>query len=108
VFISAEDQARIGLLVARRGAWGERQVLPSAWIDAIRVPCPLNPVYGLMWWLNTGRGHKPSAPADSIFAVGAGGNITWIDPTHDIVAVLRWIDPAALDPWIGRVLGALA
>jgi CubicO group peptidase (beta-lactamase class C family) len=107
VFIHAEDQARIGLLMARRGVWGGRRVLPSAWVKETIAPCALNPAYGLMWWLNTGRGHKPSAPADSFFAIGAGGNITWIDPAHDIVAVLRWIDPAALDAWIARVLGAL-
>jgi CubicO group peptidase (beta-lactamase class C family) len=106
VFIHAEDQARLGLLMLRRGAWGARQVLPAAWIDSTLVPCPLNPAYGLMWWLNGGGATAPSAPAESFFAVGAGGNVTWVDPRHDLVAVVRWLDPAALDGWIARVLAA--
>jgi CubicO group peptidase (beta-lactamase class C family) len=107
VFIHAEDQALIGQLMLRRGCWGERVVLPEGWIDESVTPCAFNPEYGLMWWLNTGRHACPSAGADSYFAKGAGGNITWIDPAHDIVAVLRWIDVAALDGWIGRVLAAV-
>jgi CubicO group peptidase (beta-lactamase class C family) len=107
VFIHAEDQARIGLLMARRGVWGGQTVLPAAWVAETLSPCPLNPNYGLLWWLNTGRSLQPAAPEDSFFAIGAGGNVTWIDPAHDLVAVLRWIDPAALNAWIGRVLAAL-
>lgn len=107
VFIHAEDQARIGLMMARNGAWGGREVLSADWVSQSLTPCPIKPDYGFLWWLNTDRGPKPSAPADSYWATGAGGNFTWVDPTHDIVAVLRWHDAAQLDAWIGRVLGAL-
>ena len=107
VFIHAEDQARIGLMMARNGAWGGKQILSADWVSQSVTPCPIKPDYGFLWWLNTGRGPKPSAPADSYWATGAGGNFTWVDPTHDIVAVLRWHDAAQLDAWIGRVLGAL-
>jgi len=51
--------------------------------------------------------YQPAASRDSFFAIGAGGNVTWIDPTHDFVAVLRWIDSTRLDDWIGQVLAAL-
>ena len=107
VFIHAEDQARIGLMMARNGAWGGKQILSADWVSQSVTPCAIKPDYGFLWWLNTGRGPKPSAPADSYWATGAGGNFTWVDPTHDIVAVLRWHDAAQLDAWIGRVLGAL-
>ena len=111
VFIHAEDQARVGLMMARRGAWGGQQVVAQEWVAQSLVPCAIKPDYGFLWWLNTplktGRGPKPSAPADSYWATGAGGNFTWVDPTNDIVAVLRWHDPAQLDGWIARVLGAL-
>ena len=107
VFIHAEDQARIGLMMARNGAWGGKQILSADWVSQSVTPCAIKPDYGFLWWLNTGRGPKPSAPADSYWATGAGGNFTWVDPTHDIVAVLRWHDAAQLDSWIGRVLGAL-
>ena len=108
VFIHAEDQARIGLLMAHRGALG-RAPDPARGLGARRVdPCELNPRYGLFWWLNSDGSYQPSAPRDSFFAIGAGGNVTWIDPAHDLVAVLRWIDCTRLDAWIALVLGALA
>ena len=106
VFIHAEDQARIGLLVQRGGRWGGRALLDPAWIAAAATPCALNPQYGFLWWLNTDRRLYPSAPPDSIFFRGAGGNVTWIDPSGGIVAVLRWIDPAAVDGFIAAVLAA--
>jgi hypothetical protein len=67
----------------------------------------VNPVYGCLWWLNTGQAQYPSAPASSFFAIGAGASIIWIDPEHDIVAVVRWIDSAAMDGFIARVLAAV-
>ena len=107
VFIHAEDQARIGQLMLDRGRWGDTLVLPEQWITASTTPCALNPRYGLFWWLNSDGSYQPSAPRDSFFAIGAGGNVTWIDPAHDLVAVLRWIDSSKLDAWIALVLGAI-
>ena len=107
VFIHAQDQARIGLLMLRGGEWAGRRVLSEEWIAAMREPCPLYPQYGLLWWLNTGRRLYPSAPESSWCASGAGGNFTWIDPDHDLVAVMRWIDPAARDEFMRRVIDAI-
>ena len=106
VFISARDQARIGLMLLARGAWGSRRILSETWIERMLEPCPLHPQYGYLWWLNTGRGLYPSASAGSYFARGAGGNLTWIDPESGIVAVLRWTDPAAMDGFMKRVMSA--
>ena len=97
VFISARDQARIGLLLLNRGKWGSRQILSEAWIERMLEPCPLYRQYGYLWWLNTARGLYPSASERGYCARGAGGNLTWIDPENDLVAVLRWTDPAAMD-----------
>ena len=107
VFIHARDQARIGLMLLRRGIWGSHRILSQAWIERMLEPCSLNPQYGYLWWLNTGRGLYPSAPSTSYFARGAGGNLTWIEPEHDIVAVLRWTDPAAMDGFIKLVMASL-
>ena len=68
----------------------------SSWIDELRTPCPLNPQYGLLWWLNTGRLSLPGAPESSFAARGAGSNVIWIDPEHDLVAVIRWIDKSSV------------
>jgi len=108
VFIGAEDQARIGQLVLQDGVWDGRRLLPEGWVAQCSTPCALNPHYGLLWWLNTGRTRWPSASAASVCFSGAGGNITWIDPAQGMVAVLRWIDPAALDGFMGKVGAALA
>ena len=108
ISIHAEDQARIGLLMARRGAWEGRQLLPESWIEESLKPCALHSNYGLLWWLNTERTRYPSASGASFFASGAGGNITWVDPTNDLVAVMRWMDPAAVDEFIRLVTKAVS
>jgi len=107
VFIHARDQARIGLLMQRGGLWGGKRVLSEDWIARCRVPCTLNPSYGYLWWLNTGRIRYPSASVGSYFAMGAGGNLTWIDAQHDLAAVLRWTAPAAADQFMARVMAAI-
>lgn len=107
MLIHAEDQARLGLLMLRRGEWDGKQVLPESWVADLVIPCILKPTYGLLWWLNTGHGRYASAPVDSFFASGAGGNLTWIDPEHDLVAVMRWLDPAATDTFIRLIMQAM-
>ena len=107
VFIHARDQARIGLLMQRGGVWDGKRILSEEWIRRSLVPCALFPVYGYLWWLNTERRRYPSAPASSYYASGAGGNQTWIDPDHDLVAVLRWTDPAAMDRFMALTLAAI-
>jgi CubicO group peptidase (beta-lactamase class C family) len=107
LWMSTRDHARFGLLVQRGGDWGGRRLLSQAWIDALREPCPLNPHYGLLWWLNTGRIPTPSAPASSFFARGAGSNVIWIDPEHGLVVVVRWIDKASFDGFVKLVLDSV-
>ena len=107
VSIHAEDQARLGLLMLNRGAWDGRRVVSSGWIERATTPAAINPSYGYLWWLNTGRKRYPNASPQSLFASGAGGNCTWIDPQSGIVAVMRWMDPAAMNEFIGRVMAAL-
>jgi CubicO group peptidase (beta-lactamase class C family) len=104
--IHAEDQARVGLLMLNRGAWAGRQVVPESWVKLSTTPCALNPSYGFLWWLN-GAGRWPGAPADSVFAMGAGGNVTWIWPSAGVVAVMRWIDPAAVAEACTRIAASL-
>jgi CubicO group peptidase (beta-lactamase class C family) len=107
LWMSTRDHARFGLLVQRRGQWGGERVVSPSWIDELRRPCPLNPQYGLLWWLNTGRVSLPSAPETSFAARGAGSNVIWIDPEHDLVVVVRWIDKASLDGFLKLIVDAL-
>jgi CubicO group peptidase (beta-lactamase class C family) len=107
LWMSTRDHARFGLLVQRGGEWGAQRILSRAWIEEMRRPCPINPQYGLLWWLNTGRISLPSAPASSFAARGAGSNVIWIDPEHNIVAVVRWIDKAHVDGFVNLVLDSV-
>lgn len=104
LWISSRDHARFGLLIHRRGRWLERELVPAAWVDALHTPSAVNPEYGWLWWLNTGRVQMPSAPESSYAAKGAGSNVIWIDPDHDLVVVVRWIDKASVDGFMDRVL----
>ena len=98
----AEDQARLGLLMLAGGIWEGRRILPPGWVAASGTPCPLHEDYGLLWWLNR-SGRFPEADRESLFAQGAGGNVIWVEPATRIVAVFRWLDPAALPGIIARI-----
>ncbi len=107
MMISTMDHARIGLLMARIGRWGEQELLPADWVRACATPCPLNPSYGLMWWLNGNRAQYPSAPNTSFFAIGVGSNVIWVDPGLDLVVVVRWIDKPMFDGFAKALVAAL-
>jgi len=107
IFIHAEDQARIGQLCAADGVWEGRRLLPAGWVAQCATPTPLNPHYGLLWWLNSDGRRWPSASRESVCFSGAGGNITWIDPPAGVVAVLRWVDATKLDGFMALVGAAV-
>jgi CubicO group peptidase (beta-lactamase class C family) len=107
VWASTYDHARFGLLMLRRGAWGDRRLLSEKWITMATTPTPIKPVYGYMWWLNPDRARYRSASPSSVFALGAGGNVIWIDPEHDLVVVTRWLAEQKVDEFMGLVMQAL-
>ena len=59
-------------------------------------------------WLNRDGKTFPGASADSSFMVGAGGHYVWIEPKHDAVIVVRWLDSEHAPAFIERVSHALA
>jgi CubicO group peptidase (beta-lactamase class C family) len=106
ITMHAADMARVGQLTLQDGVWEGRRILPEGWVAASTTPCPLNRSYGLLWWLNA-EGKWPSLPRDSFAASGAGGNLIWICPSRQAVAVLRWTEPAMHDAVLARLLAAL-
>lgn len=109
MFISARDLARFGLLTLREGRWQQRQLLSREWLRRARTPTPAEPSYGFMnFFLNTDRTLLPSAPATAFVHLGNGTNAVYVDPEHELVVVVRWIERAQLDGFVQRVLAALS
>jgi len=92
LWISARDLARVGLLYLNDGNWDGEQLVSDAWVEASTEPCDVYENYGYLWWLNTNRRLWPSAPESAYAALGHGQNTVWIDPEHDVVVVLRWLN----------------
>ncbi len=108
LFISSADHARIGLLVQREGEWQGRRLLSREWLQALAQPSEVHPQYGLLWWLNRGRGLYPSAPEGSLFAIGGGTNLVWVDREHELVVVARWLAQDRCDAFMARVMASFA
>jgi len=108
VSISARDQARIGQLLLADGEHEGRRLLPAGWSRLLTTPCPIASFYGSLVWLNTDRKMFRDASPASWFMVGAGGHYVWIEPEHDAVIVVRWLDGAHASGFVSRVADALA
>ena len=105
LWISAFDHARYGLLMLNRGNWDGVQLLSEQWCEQALAACPENPRYGFMWWLNQERQAWPRASEQAFSAIGAGGNVVFVCPEHDLVVVTRWAGDA--NGVIDRVLAAI-
>ena len=107
LWISSLDHARMGLLIARQGWWGDVEILPKHCLAPLFDPCPLNPNYGFFWWLNSNRELFTGAGESSVFAYGAGANYVWIDPDYDLVVVVRWINAGSMNDFTALVMNSL-
>lgn len=118
--LSARDLARIGLLMARGGRWGERQIVPSTWVaDSTRAHSTMASGwqgYGYLWWVPLRAWPFWSrAPGDVFFGWGNHGQYVFADRARDLVVVHRtdgpslWrkpIEPEHLSPLLERILEA--
>ena len=108
MFINAWDMARFGLLTQRRGVWGDKRLLSEEWVKLSLTPTVPEPTYGYMnWFLNTDRQWMPNAPTSAFGHVGNGTNLVYVDPEHDLVAVIRWIENGAINEFLGKMLAAV-
>ena len=90
MWINSYDMARFGLLWLRNGKWGDKQIVSPSYVKMATTPSSHGPEYGFLWWLNTKQELWPGSPANAYRAVGQGGNIIFISPSHDLVVVWRW------------------
>lgn len=95
---TARDLARFGQLVLNGGRWNDHPLIGEANLQTLLSPSQdLNASYGLLWWTNArpgrdafGRGDSlrfPSAPSDTVAALGAGGQAVLVVPSHQLVIV---------------------
>ncbi|MFO7894295.1 MAG: serine hydrolase [Longimicrobiales bacterium] len=108
MFINAYDQARFGLLTARRYRWGDAQLVPVEWFEMATTPTGANAGYGFMnFFLNTGGQRFDAAPEGAWVHLGSGTNMVYCDPENDLVIVARWIDGGAMEELVETVLEAI-
>ena len=108
MIINAYDMARFGYLTLRHGKWKEQQLISNQWVDWALTPTAAEPTYGFMnWFLNTDKKYLPDAPASAFTHIGAGTNMIYVDPEHDLVAVVRWIDNKSLNGFVEKLLSAI-
>jgi CubicO group peptidase (beta-lactamase class C family) len=107
LFINTLDQARFGLLFARKGNWNGNQLISKDWITKSVAPSVTNAEYGYMWWTLKGDTQWPGVPNHVYHAAGFGGNYIIVDDVNDLVIVLRWIDNSALPEFMSKVYRSL-
>lgn len=131
---SCQDLARLGLLVARDGLWGEERLVAADTLRELTTSSSeLNAGYGLLWWVNDRTGRlqtieratgwaqdappgegrlAPGAPTGTSWAIGYGQQVVAVVPSRDVVAVRMGPLPATpealtLDALTAGVLAAL-
>jgi len=108
LFINAFDMARFGLLSLHKGNWKGKQLISTRWFQQALTPTEAQPTYGYMnHFLNTDKKYYPNAPASAFAHIGNGTNIIYVDPDHDLVMVVRWIEPNAINEMIGKIMDAM-
>ncbi|MBC3950103.1 serine hydrolase [Pseudomonas sp. DOAB1069] len=98
-YMTAQDLARIGVLMQHGGRWNDRQLVPKTWIDFVLTPFansqPDAEVSGGQWWLNRAangeKGPWPDAPADTFAALGHWGQALYVMPSAGLV-IVRYAD----------------
>ena len=79
--------ARLGLLYLQDGMWEGERILPEGWSEFVSTSAPAwkQGNYGGLFWINsTGQWNLPR---NTYFMAGAGGQWTFVVPSHDLVVV---------------------
>lgn len=84
--LHATDALRFGYCLLKDGKWGDKQLVPAAYLKKCREFSPYNPhtPFSLQFEHNA-DGHIAGAPKDAFFKSGAGGFCIYIVPSLDMV-----------------------
>ena len=119
---SARDWLRVGLLLAADGKVGERQLITSEWVQAMKTPSSTNPNFGMHLWLGSPPTkerkyndysvkafHSEKFLADDIYYIdGFGGQRVYVVPSRDLIVVRTGISQLDWDdaPLINMIIRA--
>ena len=81
MWLKPHDMAKIGWLYLNKGRWGQKQIVPAAWVEtSTRGHIKANPgdQYGYHWWVNDDGSYS---------AVGYKGQFIFVQPEKNIVVV---------------------
>ena len=90
LYLSTLDFAKLGVLVANEGKWGEKQIIPQDYIE--RLIESKNFLiydiwsYGMLWYKNNAR--IKGKNVEYLFASGNGGNHLIVVPQEELVIAL--------------------
>jgi len=84
---TARNWARLGMLYLQDGIWQGERILPEGWAKFVSTPAPAwkKHNYGGLFWVNGDGGWN--LPKTAYLANGAGGQTTFVIPSHNLVVV---------------------
>jgi CubicO group peptidase (beta-lactamase class C family) len=92
IAMSPRDLAKFGQLYCGGGAWQGQQIVSSEWVScstrpilSTGLPDPFGH-YGYLWWVPGANTSSP-LPQGSFSAVGLGGQVLSVIPSHGLVIV---------------------
>ena len=95
--LSAEDMAKIGVLILNSGEYDNNRIISTNWIDEMTAPRISlgerfgNMHYGYLWY-------RPFQDRETIAAIGDGGNVIYVNPENKIsVGVTGTFKPRVFD-----------
>ncbi|MEM7363612.1 MAG: serine hydrolase [Pseudomonadota bacterium] len=110
LFSTAQDLARLGLLVLNEGLWAGAKILTNSWLSEMVEPGSQdNPAWGYLWWNNNQTSFRmpmnetrrldgppiPGAPPDLVMTRGAQGNHLAVLPSLNLVVARTALSPTA-------------
>ena len=99
IAIRSTDALRFCYLMLHHGRWGDRQLIPEAYVEACGKPSVYqkHAPFSLMFEINT-DGHVAGAPKDAYFKSGGGGFGVCVIPSLDLVIYKMAGDDKQYDP----------
>lgn len=84
--LRSTDALRFLYCLLRSGRWGDRQIVPTEYMEQVGRPSKYNPhcMFSLQFEVNA-DGHVAGAPKDAYWKSGAGGFCVYVVPSLDLV-----------------------